>query len=201
MVQHSPGIVDSVGLKPLVWHCWAIQLMWPLLCSMSQTHLRKTSCLFWSNIGILLMSSVKRRWIPSLCTSLMILKSIWWMVLHLCQVWSNYLSQSELHELCEFLDKHLWIGFICPSHSPHGAPVLFIEKKNGDLCLWVDFHGLNKVTKKDCYPLLLMKDLLEEKLRYIWNLTSTMHTTWSVLLRVMNGKLLSAPTMDPLSGV
>src|ERR1700731_3838460 len=46
-----------------------------------------------------------------------------------------YLSQSELHELCEFLDKHLWIGFICPSHSPHGAPVLFIEKKNGDLCL------------------------------------------------------------------
>src|ERR1700730_7547250 len=141
--------------------------MWPLLCSMSQTHLRKTSCLFWSNIGILLMSSVKRRWIPSLCTSLMILKSIWWMVLHLCQVWSNYLSQSELHELCEFLDKHLWIGFICPSHSPHGAPVLFIQKKNGNLCLCVDFHGLNKVTKKYCYPLLLMKDLLEEKHRYI----------------------------------
>src|ERR1700730_18587590 len=31
------------------------------------------------------------------------------------------LSQSKLHELCEFLDKHLRIGFIHPSHSPHRA--------------------------------------------------------------------------------
>ena len=71
------------------------------------------------------------------------------------------LSQSELRELCEFLDKHLHIGFIRPSCSLHGAPVLFMWKKNGNLRLCVDFHGLNKVTKKDRYPLLLTKDLLD----------------------------------------
>src|ERR1700731_3388018 len=71
------------------------------------------------------------------------------------------LSQSELHKLCEFLDEHLRIGFICPSRSPHRAPVLFMRKKNGNLHLCVDFRGLNKVTKKDHYPLLLTKDLLD----------------------------------------
>src|ERR1700726_584434 len=71
------------------------------------------------------------------------------------------LSQSELCELCEFLDEHLCIKFICPSHSPHGAPVLFVWKKNGNLRLCMDFHGLNKVTKKDRYPLPLTKDLLD----------------------------------------
>src|ERR1700731_508340 len=71
------------------------------------------------------------------------------------------LSQSELRKLREFLDEHLRIGFIRPSHSPHGAPVLFVRKKNGNLRLCVDFCGLNKVTKKDRYPLLLTKDLLD----------------------------------------
>jgi hypothetical protein len=63
--------------------------------------------------------------------------------------------------LHEFLDKHLRIGFIRLSHSPHGAPVLFVQKKNGNLRLCMDFCGLNKVTKKDRYLLLLTKDLLD----------------------------------------
>src|ERR1700726_2997654 len=71
------------------------------------------------------------------------------------------LSQSELCKLREFLDEHLCIGFIRPSHSPHGAPVLFVQKKNSNLHLCVDFHGLNKVTKKDRYLLPLTKDLLD----------------------------------------
>src|ERR1700726_2461868 len=71
------------------------------------------------------------------------------------------LLQSELRELREFLDEHLHIGFIRLSHSPHGAPVLFVRKKNSNLHLCMDFHGLNKVTKKDCYLLPLTKDLLE----------------------------------------
>ena len=71
------------------------------------------------------------------------------------------LLQSELRELREFLDEHLRIGFICLSHSPHRAPVLFVRKKNGNLRLCVDFRGLNKVTKKDRYLLLLTKDLLD----------------------------------------
>ena len=71
------------------------------------------------------------------------------------------LSQSELCKLHEFLDEHLCIRFICLSHSLHGAPVLFVQKKNSNLHLCVDFRGLNKVTKKDCYSLLLTKDLLD----------------------------------------
>jgi hypothetical protein len=71
------------------------------------------------------------------------------------------LSATELQALREFLDEHLSIGFIRPSRSPHGAPVLFVRKKDGSLRLCVDFRGLNKITKKDRYPLPLISDLLD----------------------------------------
>src|SRR6202044_3656936 len=71
------------------------------------------------------------------------------------------LSQTELTALREFIDEHLATGFIRPSRSPHGTPVLFIKKKDGGLRLCVDFRGLNKLTKKDCYPLPLITDLLD----------------------------------------
>ena len=70
------------------------------------------------------------------------------------------LSQSELGTLREFIDEHINIGFIRPSKSPHGAPVLFIRKKDGSLRLCVDFRGLNKISKKDRYPLPMINDLL-----------------------------------------
>ena len=71
------------------------------------------------------------------------------------------LSNSELGTLCKFIDEHLNIGFIWPSHSSHGAPILFVKKKDGSLRLCVDFRSLNKVTKKDHYPLPLITDLLD----------------------------------------
>ena len=43
------------------------------------------------------------------------------------------LSQSKLQALWKFLDKHLALGFICPTHSPFGAPVLFVKKKDRSL--------------------------------------------------------------------
>src|SRR3979490_1896295 len=43
------------------------------------------------------------------------------------------LSQSELKTLQEFLDKHILMGFICPSQYPGGAPVLFACKKDSSL--------------------------------------------------------------------
>lgn len=71
------------------------------------------------------------------------------------------LSPRELEALREFLDENLASGFIRPSTSPHGAPVLFVKKKDGSLRLCVDFRGLNKITKKDRYPLPLISDLLD----------------------------------------
>ena len=50
-----------------------------------------------------------------------------------------FLSQEELVALCKFIDENLATGFICPSCSPCGAPVLFIWKKDGSLQLCVDF--------------------------------------------------------------
>jgi hypothetical protein len=71
------------------------------------------------------------------------------------------LLQVKLESLQTFIDKHLTIGFICPSTSPHGAPILFICKKDGSLRLCVNFQGLNCLTKKDHYPLPLISNLLD----------------------------------------
>jgi len=57
--------------------------------------------------------------------------------------------------LQELLDK----GFIRPSNSPWGAPVLFVKKKDGTLHLCIDYRQLNKVTKKNRYPLPQIDDL------------------------------------------
>ena len=49
------------------------------------------------------------------------------------------LSSSELSSLCEFLDEHLAMDFICPSSSAHATLVLFVYKKDGSLHLCIDF--------------------------------------------------------------
>ena len=71
------------------------------------------------------------------------------------------------------------MDFIRPSCSPGGAPVLFVRKKDGSLRLCVDFRGLNKITKKDHYPLPRISDLLDslQKARFYMkiNLRHTYH--------------------------
>ena len=74
-------------------------------------------------------------------------------------------SQTELQLLCEFLDEHLAMGFIRPSLLPHGAPVLFTQKKDSSLHLCTDFQMLNKITKKDRYLLSRVSDLLDSPRR------------------------------------
>jgi len=71
------------------------------------------------------------------------------------------LSPVELSALRTFIDENLNTGFIHPTASSHAAPVLFVKKKDGSLRLCVDFRGLNKITKKDHYPLPLISDLLD----------------------------------------
>jgi hypothetical protein len=69
------------------------------------------------------------------------------------------LSLVELEALCKFLDENIATGLLQSSSSPHGAPVLFVKKKDGSLHLCVDFRGLNNITKKDQYPLPLISNL------------------------------------------
>jgi Reverse transcriptase (RNA-dependent DNA polymerase) len=71
------------------------------------------------------------------------------------------LSKFELKTLREFIDEYLRIGFIHPSNSPFGAPVLFIKKKDRSLQLCVDFRRLNAITRKDKYSLPLTSELLD----------------------------------------
>jgi len=71
------------------------------------------------------------------------------------------LSKFEQETLKEFIDENLTNGFIRSTSSSHGAPVLFVKKKDGSLRLCVDFCGLNKITKKDRYPFPLISDLLD----------------------------------------
>ena len=71
------------------------------------------------------------------------------------------LSKFEQEALKEFIDENLTNRFICSTLSSHGAPVLFVKKKDSSLWLCVDFRGLNKIMKKDWYPLPLISDLLD----------------------------------------
>ena len=71
------------------------------------------------------------------------------------------LSEPERAALKEFIDDHLATGTICPSHSPIGAPVLFVKKKDASLRMVVDYRKLNAATRKDRYPLPRINDLLE----------------------------------------
>ena len=71
------------------------------------------------------------------------------------------LSVTELKVLREYLDDALAKGWIRPSTSPAGAPILFVPKKDGGLRLCVDYRGLNKVTKKNRYPLPLISETLD----------------------------------------
>jgi hypothetical protein len=60
------------------------------------------------------------------------------------------------------LEELLKKGYILPSVSPWGAPVLFVKKKYGMLRLCVDFRQLNKVTVKNKYPLPRIDDLIDQ---------------------------------------
>jgi len=71
------------------------------------------------------------------------------------------LSEVEQFALRQFLDENLSNHFIRPSQSPSGAPILFIKKKDGSLRLTVDYRGLNRISRKDLYPLPLIPDPLD----------------------------------------
>ncbi|GJX95513.1 putative reverse transcriptase domain-containing protein [Tanacetum coccineum] len=66
--------------------------------------------------------------------------------------------QELSNQLQELPDR----GFIRPSTSPSGAPVLFVKKKDGSFRMCIDYRELNTLTVKNCYPLLRIDDLFDQ---------------------------------------
>ncbi|GJW33627.1 putative nucleotidyltransferase, ribonuclease H [Tanacetum coccineum] len=72
------------------------------------------------------------------------------------------LAPSEMQELSNQLQELTDRGFIRPSTSPWGAPVLFVKKKDGSFRMCIDYRELNKLTIKNCYPLPRIDDLFDQ---------------------------------------
>jgi hypothetical protein len=71
------------------------------------------------------------------------------------------MPSEELDELKKQLKKFLEQGFVRPSASPWGSPILFVEKKDGTKRMCIDYRTLNSMTIKNKYPLPRIEDLLD----------------------------------------
>ncbi|GKE13479.1 putative reverse transcriptase domain-containing protein [Tanacetum coccineum] len=72
------------------------------------------------------------------------------------------LAPPEMQELSNQLQELADKGFIRPSSSPWGAPVLFVKKNEGLFRMCIDYLELNKLTVKICYPFLRIDDLFDQ---------------------------------------
>jgi hypothetical protein len=72
------------------------------------------------------------------------------------------MSVEELKELKKQLTELQGAGYIRPSSSPCGAPVLVVRKKDGSQGMYVDYRTLNDVTVKNKYPLPRIEDLFDQ---------------------------------------
>nr|GFB28730.1 putative reverse transcriptase domain-containing protein [Tanacetum cinerariifolium] len=72
------------------------------------------------------------------------------------------LAPSKMKELSDQLQEISDKGFIRPSSSPWGAPVLFVKKKDGSFRMCIDYRELNKLTVKNRYPLPRIDDLFDQ---------------------------------------
>ena len=72
------------------------------------------------------------------------------------------MTPTELQELKVQLQELLDMGFIRPSTSPWGAPMLFAKKKAKTLWLCIDYRKSNRVTIKNWYPLPRIDDLFDQ---------------------------------------
>jgi hypothetical protein len=72
-----------------------------------------------------------------------------------------HMSPREIDALKKEIDELLEQGFIRPSVSPYGAPVLFVVKKGGDLRMCIDYRDLNEQTIKNCCPLPRIDEIFD----------------------------------------
>ncbi|GKC52366.1 putative reverse transcriptase domain-containing protein, partial [Tanacetum coccineum] len=75
---------------------------------------------------------------------------------------SYRLAPSEMQELSTQLQELSDKGFIRPSSSPLGAPVLFLKKKDRSFRMCIDYRELNKLTVKNRYPLPRIDNLFDQ---------------------------------------
>jgi Reverse transcriptase (RNA-dependent DNA polymerase)/RNase H-like domain found in reverse transcriptase/Integrase zinc binding domain/Chromo (CHRromatin Organisation MOdifier) domain/Retroviral aspartyl protease len=71
------------------------------------------------------------------------------------------LSPAELVEVKKQISDLLAKGFIEPSTGPYGSPILFVQKADGSLRMVIDYRALNKITRKNRYPLPRIEDLFD----------------------------------------
>jgi len=78
------------------------------------------------------------------------------------------MSEEEAKIVEKYVKDNLAKGWIVPSSFEYASPILFVRKANRALRLYVDYRGLNKVTKKDSYPLPLIDEIIARviKVRY-----------------------------------
>jgi hypothetical protein len=72
------------------------------------------------------------------------------------------MATKQLAQLKDQIKELLEKGFICPSSSLWGAPVVFVSKKDGTQRMYVDYRALNKVTIRNKYPLPRIDDLFDQ---------------------------------------
>lgn len=71
-------------------------------------------------------------------------------------------------EVKDYIQDLLAKGWIVKSKSPYSAPVVCVRKKDGSLCLCVDYRLLNKMTVPDRHPLPRIQDLIDTLGGYAW---------------------------------
>ena len=111
------------------------------------------------------------------------------------------LGPAEQDEMEEQVKDLLAQGFIRPSASPYGAPILFVPKKDGRWRMCIDYRALNKQTVRDQFPLPRIDSLLERlgQAKVLQSWTSHLVTTRSRWRRLRSRKQLSEQTATILS--
>jgi hypothetical protein len=72
------------------------------------------------------------------------------------------MATQQLAKLKEHIKELLEKGYICPSSSSWGAPMIFVLKKDGTQRLCMDYRALNDVTIKNKYPLPRIDNLFDQ---------------------------------------
>ncbi|GJU04050.1 putative reverse transcriptase domain-containing protein [Tanacetum coccineum] len=98
------------------------------------------------------------------------------------------LAPSEMQELSDQLQELADQGFIRPSTSPWGDPVLFVKKKDGSFKMCIDYQELNKLTVKNRYPLPKIDDLFDQ--------LQGIHVDPAKIKAVKNWASLTTPTEE-----